>query len=323
MRIAFLSQMGFSGKVPRTHDNMRVEFAQMCALNADHFPLYDLHPNRNQVPSGYDHIILLIPKTPKDRENLYDIDVVSLAKNKAKKVWFMQEGPAWIFQDMPLHHQFWHYKVLTDVDGILTENKTDISYFKGLVPNKKITDIPSVMIEDSIKDALSVEKQDKAIIGGNFCRWYGGFDSYIVAQEFEVPLFVPSMGRKIEGEEQIEGLTHLPYMNWKEWIYKLAEFKYAVHLMPTIAAGTFAMNCAYLGIPCVGYKDADTQSKLHPQLGVDIGDIESARKLCNKLKNDTSFYEHQSEVCKNNYHAYHSEEQFVKDMKKLKEVLNG
>ena len=51
MRIAFLSQMGFSGKVPRTHDNMRVEFAQMCALNADHFPLYDLHPNRNQVPN--------------------------------------------------------------------------------------------------------------------------------------------------------------------------------------------------------------------------------------------------------------------------------
>ena len=172
------------------------------------------------------------------------------------------------------------------------------------------------MIEDLITDALKVEKQDKAIIGGNFCRWYGGFDSYIVCKEFGVPLFVPTMGRKIEGEEQIEDLTHLPYMNWKEWIYKLAEFKYAVHLMPTIAAGTFAMNCAYLGIPCVGYKEADTQRALHPQLSVAIGDVEKARKLCNKLKNDQNFYKSQSETAKFNYEAFNSEQEFLKKMDK-------
>ena len=172
------------------------------------------------------------------------------------------------------------------------------------------------MIEDSIEEALNVEKQDKAIIGGNFCRWYGGFDSYIVAQEFGVPLFVPSMGRKIENEEQIEDLTHLPYMNWKEWIYKLAEFKYAVHLMPTIAAGTFAMNCAYLGIPCVGYKEADTQNKLNPQLSVNIGDLEKARYLCKKLTEDVDFYNKQSETAKQNYEAYHSEKEFLIKMDK-------
>jgi hypothetical protein len=32
MNVVFLSQMGFIGKVPRNHPNMRVEFAQMCAL---------------------------------------------------------------------------------------------------------------------------------------------------------------------------------------------------------------------------------------------------------------------------------------------------
>ena len=33
MAIAFFTEMGFTGKVPRTHDNMRTEFAWMCALD--------------------------------------------------------------------------------------------------------------------------------------------------------------------------------------------------------------------------------------------------------------------------------------------------
>ena len=82
----------------------------------------------------------------------------------------MQEGPSWIFQDLPIHQQFWHYSVLTNVDGILCENKTDIPYYKGLVGDKQVTDIPSVMIEDLIKDYSSIEKEEKVMIGGNFCR---------------------------------------------------------------------------------------------------------------------------------------------------------
>ena len=71
MRIAFLSQMGFSGKVSRTHKNMRVEFAQMCALGAEHFPLYWLE--NGNMPKDYDHIILLIPKTLEDRDRLFNM----------------------------------------------------------------------------------------------------------------------------------------------------------------------------------------------------------------------------------------------------------
>ena len=85
MKIAFLSQMGFTGKIPRNHSNMRTEFAQMCALNADHYPLY----NVDQISQKYDHIILLIPKTLKDRELLQNIDIVKKAKTIGGKIWFM------------------------------------------------------------------------------------------------------------------------------------------------------------------------------------------------------------------------------------------
>ena len=37
MKIAFFTEMGFQGKISRTHENMRVEFAWMCALEADHW----------------------------------------------------------------------------------------------------------------------------------------------------------------------------------------------------------------------------------------------------------------------------------------------
>ena len=127
MKIAFLSQMGFTGKIPRNHPNMRTEFAQMCALGTDHYPLYDV----DKIPEGYDHIILMIPKTQKDRDGLYNIDIVKKARRVGKYVWFMQEGPNWIFQDLPIQQQFWHYNILMDVDGILTENRTDIPYFRG------------------------------------------------------------------------------------------------------------------------------------------------------------------------------------------------
>jgi hypothetical protein len=263
MKIAFLSQMGFTGKIPRNHPNMRTEFAQMCALDATHHPLYDI----DKIEGSYDPVVLLIPKTAQDRARLYDVDVVKKSRRIGKKVWFMQEGPNWIFQDMPIHHQFWHYNVLADVDGILTENETDIPYYRGLVgKDKPIHDIPSLMITDDIVPRN--EWGDAIILGGNFVRWYGGFDSYIVGKEFhpEYSLHCVSMGRTQQMEEQIEDITYTPYVQWREWIDILSQFHIGVHLMPTIAAGTFAMNCAFHGIPCIGYDEADTQSKLQRQL---------------------------------------------------------
>ena len=149
------------------------------------------------------------------------------------------------------------------------------------------------------------------IIGGNFVSWYGGFDSFIIAQEFDSgKVFAPSMGRKQANEEQL--LIHLPYMNWTQWIHALNKFKYAVHLMRTHAAGTFALNCAYLGIPCIGYKGLDTQETLHPDLTVELGDLQAARNIASKLRNDVEFYDSCSKTTKELYNQYYSESVFIK-----------
>ena len=157
-----------------------------------------------------------------------------------KKIWWMQESTTWIYQDKPLHLQIWHYNTISDCDAILSENDTDWSYYKGHWPDKPVYTIPTLMIEDTLLGAREVEREDKTMMGGNFVSWYGGFDSYMISRLFENPIYQPSM-RSIDGEDQLVNV--LPHMQFVDWIYKLAEFKYAVHLMPSITAGTFVLNC--------------------------------------------------------------------------------
>lgn len=300
MSIAFFTEMGFNGKIPRIHENMRVEFAWMCALNADHY-------NIRQVPDReYDLGIVIIPKKNPD----FDINDI---KRKCKKVAVMQEGPNWYWQDYALDQQIWYFNTLISADIIFTHNESDRKYYQGLTAHSDVRVMPSLMIHDAIGELDPTDRQG-VIIGGNFVSWYGGFDSYIIAHEFDDKMvYAPSMGRRQPLEEQL--LTHLPYMTWSEWIHALNKFKYAVHLMRTHAAGTFALNCAYLGIPCIGYKGLDTQEICHPSLTVDIGDLDAARKIAKNLRLDEDFYIYCANECKENYNKYYTETEFLKKVK--------
>ncbi len=86
-------------------------------------------------------------------------------------------------------------------------------------------------------------------------------------------------------------------------------------MMRTHAAGTFALNCSYLGIPCIGYEELDTQRILHPNLSVENGDLETARKLVNKLWNDLDFYEENRILTKELYNKHYTEAVFKKNFK--------
>jgi len=295
MKIAFFTEMGFNGKITRTHENMRTEFAWMCALDADHYNIKDIPVER------YDLGIVIIPKKSPD----FNIDDLKLS---CAKVAVMQEGPNWYWQDYDLEKQIWYFNTLTSADIIFTHNESDRKYYKGLINHPDVRVMQSLMIEDAVGE-LNIEERKGVIIGGNFVSWYGGFDSFIIAQEFDNGIVhAPSMGRKQQGEEQL--IKHLPYLNWKGWMHELNKFKYGIHLMRTHAAGTFALNCAYLGIPCIGYKGLDTQEKLHPDLTVDVGDLQTARKIATDLRNDEQFYLYCSDKCKQLYKELYNENKF-------------
>ena len=319
MKIAFFSESNFDGKIPRNFENMRTEYAWYVGLDATHHFVGHLPSMEENM---YDLGIIIIPKTK--IEHLMQVDLINQMKRVCKKIGFMQEGPYWYFQDYPMEQQIWFYNCLMEMDVIFGHNEADVDYFKGLTQKNYVYQNPSLMITDEIKPHIvNPDARDGVIIGGNMVRWYGGFDSYIIAQEFGEDIFAPSMGRKIDREDEMD-INHLPYMNWVEWMNNLSRFKYAVHLMPTHAAGTFALNCAYHGIPCIGYKGLDTQSKCHPQLTIKMNDLKHARELANKLKNDNGFYQTQSQTAKKNFEIFFGETEYKRNWEKiLKEVLNG
>ena len=63
-KIAFYTEMPFIGKVSRDHVHMRTEFAQMCAMQVDHYSYYNLERIFTKH-TGYDHVIMLVSKTTK------------------------------------------------------------------------------------------------------------------------------------------------------------------------------------------------------------------------------------------------------------------
>jgi hypothetical protein len=317
MKIAFLTEMGFIGKVPANHSNMRTEFAWMHALDATH---YNIHTTHDVV--NYDVVVVIFPKGEVflnavggklvDKQNpvssILASNLVERLKQTNKLVYYMQEGPHWLFNDYELVDQINFYNMIASCDGILAHNQSDAKYYRGLFPGKQVGVMPTLMI-DAIVEGIVPQTEDKAIIGGNFARWYGGFESYMIAQEFNVPIWGQTSHAMREGEDQL--FNHLPRVFWTDWMKQLSSFKYAVHLMPTVAAGTFSLNCAYFGIPCIGNIEVDTQLICHPDLSVEVNDLARARKLAKRLVEDVAFYQHCSTIAKSNYKAYYNQELFT------------
>ena len=300
IKIAIFSESGYVGKVNRRGPNIRTDAAWVCSLGADHYPIPTLH----QLPTNsYDVGIIIIPK---NKKNLLKYPLIENMKRICKKISAIQEAVLWYWQDSPINEQIWYFNILLEMDFLFVHNELDKKYFNGLT-NKPCEVLSSTLITESIPKLSEIKDKD-VIIGGNFVSIYSGFDSFIVAQEYSNDVWAPSMGRKKENEESI--IKHLPYMQWSDWMFELSRFKLGVFPKANVAAGQFALNCSYLGIPCIGYNSLDTQRILHPSLSVEHYNLDDARKKVKQLKSDKDFYNHCSSETKQMYNKYYTEEVF-------------
>lgn len=306
MKVAFFTEGGYTGKVPREHPNIRTDLAWICALEADHIPI----PHIQSIPDQkYDLGILIIPK---NKEHLFEFPLVENMRRTCNKVATMQESSYWYWQDGSIQAQLWYHSILQSMDIIFCHNDADLKYYKGIT-DVRCELLPTLMITDNIKEYEGERKG--VIVGGNWVSAYRGFDSYVIGKILDDNISAITTGR-MKPEEKLLDINHIPWMNWIDFIYELSKHKYGVQL-GTAAAGTFNLNCAYLGIPCISYETINTQKYLHPQLTVDDGDIEQARKLATKLASDEDFYKECSNQARENYNKLYSEQQFVKYIKDL------
>jgi hypothetical protein len=224
----------------------------------------------------------------------------------------MQESYFSQWQDNSVEAQIWYLNNLHKADFMFVHNNIDVEYYSGLV-NKTCEKLPTLMVTDSVE--ISSNKKDAVIMGGNLVEIYRGIDSFMVARELELPIFALSSGRKPKDEEAL-GINHLPWMTWNQWMNELSTFKYAVQF-GNGAAGSFNLNCAYLGVPCIGLKALETQNTCFPDLSIGDVDLKKGKELAHKLKNDSDFYKHCVEQGKANYNKFYNETLFLDKVQKI------
>ena len=150
MKIAFFTEGQYQGKITRDNPNMRTDLAWICSLKADHW-------NINQPPNQqYDLGIVIIPK----KNPQFDLNKL---KQYCDKIAVMQEGPNWYWQDYPLQQQIWYFNTIQEADFMFVHNESDKKYYEGLT-SKECKILPSLMIEDSIKDLPQVKRDISLLV---------------------------------------------------------------------------------------------------------------------------------------------------------------
>ena len=304
MKIGFFSEAGYEGKVPRNHPNMRTDVAWVCALEAYHCPIPMIDTIED---NAFDIGVMIVPKK---REKLLNYPLLKQYKRVCKKVTVMQESYYNYWQDSSIAEQIWYFNFLTEMDLIFCHNDVDLKYYNGIT-NVRTELLPTVMITDNVRPRN--ESGDGVIIGGNWVRDYGGFDSYQVALEITDDITAITTGRMKPEEKGL--FKHLPWMYWSEWINVLSQYYIGVQL-GTAAAGTFNLNCSFHGIPCIAYSNSNTQKILHPKTTVELGDVAGAKKIARKLK-DKTFYDECMVDTQKNYEKYYSEKRFLEHTHKI------
>lgn len=304
MKRAFVTELSFVGRVPIDHDNLRTEFTWMILADAVHHNIYQY-----DTVTGYDEVYVIIPKgtfnlnvvgaklsdSPNPISKLLSQPFIKTLRRNNTRVYVVQEGPVWMHSDWSVTDQMNWYTNVLSADAVLCHNKVDRSYWVGLLGDGfPVLVLPTMMLDGVEFDTRTIEIGG-ALVGGNLSRWYGGFQSLTVASEWGDEIWIPDSHSRRDDEGMIEGVHHLPRLSWKEWMNEIRRFKVAVHLMPTAAAGSFYLNTGFWGIPTLGNTLMDTAHTIFPDLSVYPEDLNSARLIIRRLKNDPGFYHYCSD----------------------------
>ena len=312
------SEMGFEGYFPVNYPNLRVLETQLLYLEAYHLPIHKILTEGKTYKGS---LLYNIGKGDFEKPYISELyhnyhNIVGLLQEKFDGVYIYQDGEIGWWNQVDTRLQAWWYNQLIASDGILVPNSTDVSFYKGIFPNKKIKVIRSVMTDEGLDKTKFKPQENRTIVTGPLTREYNGFSQVLIAHNADMPIDIPPMGESRMPKDSWEmapnlGINYLKYMSWVDWMYNLSRYKIGYMMSAATASGSFALNCAYLGIPCIGDKRADTQSILFPDLAIDVFDNKKAFDLTLKLKKDLDFYIEVSNKAKRLYKKEFTKEKML------------
>ena len=313
------SEMGFEGYFPVNYPNLRVLETQLLYLESYHLPIHKILTEGKKYKGN---LLYNIGKGGFEKPYISDLyhnyhNIVSLLQEKFDEIYIYQDGEIGWWNQVDTRLQAWWYNQLRAANGILVPNSTDIPFYKGLFPDKEIKVIRSVMTDEGLDKTKFKPQENRTIVTGPLTREYNGFSQVLIAHNADMPIDIPPMGESRMPKDSWEmapnlGINYLNYMSWVDWMYNLSRYKIGYMMSAATASGSFALNCAYLGIPCIGDKWADTQSILFPDLAIDVFDNKKALDLTLKLKKDLDFYIEVSNKAKRLYKKEFTKEKMLK-----------
>jgi|TARA_R100000005_G_C4988741_1_gene196533 hypothetical protein len=324
MNIKYItSEMGFKGKFPKDYPYMRVFESQIYYLDATHLPITEILMNDKKYDGD---LWWNIGKGGFEKQYISYLfnnfqNTTELLKRKFDNVFIYQDGEIGWWNQVDVKLQVWWYNQLSTSDKIFVPNETDVDFYKGMFPDTKIGVMRSVMTDDGLDKSKFLNKEDRAIVSGPCTYEYNGFPQVILASNLGIPIDIPPMGQDRMPKDSWEmaeniGVNYLEYMTWIDWMYNLSRYSYGFMLMNTTASGSFALNCAYHGIPCIGDIKADTQRILFPELSVGTYEIGKGLQLLKKLKNDKVYYNDVSQKAKEMYDLHFTKEEYLNILNK-------
>lgn len=327
MNIIFFSELNSQGEISDDIKNMRTDFTFCKLLDGIHISYNELLKPDGKYQSVIDNadFAVLIPskKYPQLLEAGFTLH------KKGIPFGMMQEGPNLYWQSWPSAYQIMYLAIIEKLASVVfCHNEYDKEYFEGLTDKPVIVDTTTHFVSYWADYIMPVkDKAESVFVGGNMTSWYNGMTSYLVARHSGVQVIgLPTMGNSQKDEADImpkldERVQYYPFMDWGVFMQVLTSYKYAIHLMPSVAAGSFNLNCAMLGVPCIGNINEDTQQVCFPDLSIDINDTKKAKELLDRLINDKEFYNMVREKAINNVKYFDINHQRSVIRKEIKDAL--
>lgn len=215
------------------------------------------------------------------------------------------EGTAGSVDRTPIHIQELWYKVVNVIDFLLIYEIEAASYYQSFT-TKPIYPLyfypPPKEFYDTVDDK---EKRDFQIIFGfnDFIAGKNSIGTLLAYKELKKQhpdlkakmIFAAYDNRRAISNLlktlEISDVMLLRQAPWALYMKYLSSAYIGLHLEQTITAGRFPLDCAMSGLPCVS-THATNQLVLYPSLSVKPFDTEKAIELCNKLIDDSEFYDY-------------------------------
>jgi hypothetical protein len=238
------SEMGFEGYFPVNYPNLRVLETQLLYLEAYHLPIQKIITEGKTYKGS---LLYNIGKGDFEKPYISDLyhnyhNIVSLLQEKFEGVYIYQDGEIGWWNQVDTRLQAWWYNQLRAASGILVPNSTDVSFYKGLFPDKEIKVIRSVMTDEGLDKSKFKPKENRTLITGPLTREYNGFSQLLLAHNLDMPVDIPPMGESRMPKDSWEmadnlGVSYLEYMTWAEWMYNLSRYKVGYMMSSATALG--------------------------------------------------------------------------------------